>query len=166
MSYCNQCGTPSSGGSAFCISCGSQLGSTETPLPPPPSVPSTAVVDDLDAVKSSAGPISGRRKRVLFGLLVLALMTGVGAGAFVAGKSSVPLKSEKKKSYDDGYTKGHSVGYDSGWDSGYSRGKTAGCYSVFSMGDGTWSHVIPYDPFAGYFGNRYPGKYYFSKSDC
>lgn len=115
------------------------------------------------------------------------------AGSFSVGKSSVDQEQIRKTGYDEGFetgktegyntgysagenagkSNGYDSGYDAGYDSGvsagrstgYSEGYTAGCKDVFDFSDGTFSYVVPYNPY-GYGSGRYPGDYYTSASEC
>lgn len=63
----------------------------------------------------------------------------------------------------DGYAAGNADGDAAGYRRGYADGATYGCEWVFDQA-GYYSYVTAYDPFSFY--NRYPGRYYISKSNC
>jgi hypothetical protein len=166
--FCTQCGANVAPNLQFCNDCGSRLETSKVASIAQDALDSLPLSSDSsEQVASVEEPLVEKKKpkkKLLVALCIVVLLGGVGAGGFFAGKSSVPLKAEKKKEYQRGYDQGDSTGYNRGWDAGYSSGETAGCRSVFSMSDGEWNYVIPYNPFTYY--GRYPGRYYFSKSSC
>lgn len=171
-SFCTSCGAAATS-SSFCTSCGNPMGSSiaapATPLAQ--NVESPFLEQSAGDVKESSLPEESKplskKKYLVLGLAVV-LFVGIGLGGFFAGKASIDLKKERKIAYDEGYKVGDDSGFSrgnsSGYDRGYDAGKTAGCLDVFSFSDGTFDHMIPYNPDSFY--NKYPGSYYTSKSSC
>jgi hypothetical protein len=182
-SFCTSCGATYRGNS-FCTSCGAAQSVVEPISAEPTAVATPKVLETSDAQLMSDGvnqepQISGgtktknKTKLVLFAVAVIVFL-GSSSGAYFLGKSSVDLETEKKISYDSGYSAGDSAGYSRGDSAGYSRGdadgysrgfdagETAGCEGVFSFSDGVWDHMVPWSPYY----SRKQGGYYTSRSDC
>ena len=93
--------------------------------------------------------------------VIVSLLLGVGAG-YSAGDSA-GYERGYVSGESDGYADGKSDGDAAGYKRGYSVGLTEGCEWVFEQ-SGSYSYVTAYNPFSFY--NRYPGRYYVSKSNC
>lgn len=147
---------------------------------PVPLLPSASIVPVVEAKTRKI-----TKSRLVKGIAALIVLAGAGGGAFVAGKSSIDQERIRDEGYDsgfdvgkasidqekirdDGFTAGRSEGYDSGYNVGKSAGRTEGtrlgCLAVFDFLDGSFDHVIPYNPDS--FSNRYPGGYYDSRVNC
>lgn len=165
--FCTSCGTPNNG-SSFCISCGAAAAKTTT------STPATEVQEIKTPVSIETNElvspeiVVAKKRRGLKIALTMGTIAAALVGSFFVGRTSVDLEKERKISYDLGVESGESSGYERGDSAGYSRGLTAGkregCRGVFEFSDGTFDHVVPYNPYSSY--NRYPGGYYTSLSNC
>ena len=188
--FCTQCGAGIPDGVVFCTQCGHSMGSapenaatvTETPTASAPRgdrlktltkspllrVASVLVViGGVGAGSYSAGKSSIDKEKIRTESFNQGLEEGDSKGyqrGYSAGENA-----GKSNGYDSGYDTGYDTGYDagesSGRSSGYSEGLNDGCEKVFEFSDGTFDHVIPYNPY-GYGSGRYPGDYYTSLSDC
>ena len=107
-----------------------------------------------------------KQSRILF----IAAALGVGVLGFLGGDSTGYQRGftlGREEGYqagrESGYTEGFSAGESSGYTTGYNEGLTDGCEWVFEQA-GNYSYVTAYNPFSIY--NKYPGRYYISKSNC
>ena len=184
--FCTSCGT-AMGSVVAPTAVTEEVAQTFTPV-------SDQTPSETDGDVAVVGNDAASRKKLLLIGAGAILFLGTGIGSFLAGKSSVDLKREQKVSYDSGFSAGDSVGYDrgfsegdsagfnrgdsagydrgydagdsAGYDRGYDSGKTVGCENVFSFYDGTYDYVAPYNPYGYYTSSKYPGRYYWEKSDC
>jgi hypothetical protein len=134
-------------------------------------VPEAVEVPIVNSGETSDRETNGRSRLVktsIVSFLTLALF----AGAFLGGRLSIDQDEIESRGFGLGYQAGLDTGYDNGYDagenygrtSGYAEGLKVGCQEAFRFDDGTYSHITPYNPSSAY--NRYPGRYYKSKSGC
>lgn len=103
-------------------------------------------------------------------ILLIAAVLGVGVLGYLGGDSTGYQRGftlGREEGYqagrEAGYAEGFTAGESSGYATGYSEGRTDGCEWVFEQA-GNFSYVTAYNPFSFY--NKYPGRYYISKSNC
>lgn len=98
----------------------------------------------------------------------VAVISGIGAGAFFLGSGSVDREEIRREGYDEGFGEGRSEGYSEGLVDGESSGRSEGYQSGFAEGcemvfdQVGYDYVTGYDPY-GY--DNYPGSFYYSKWD-
>jgi len=132
--FCTSCGAQNPE-AAFCTSCGSSLSAEKisaastTSLP---SMPTSSVAQNTSPNTLTPKQKSSTKRKVLVGVLGIAVIAGVSAGGFFSGKASIDLKKERTVAYETGYQEGNMNGYSNGNEYGYDQGYKDGCYFVFS----------------------------------
>ena len=107
-------------------------------------------------------------RNIVFGaIFTVAIASGIGYSLGDSRGYSRGYSSGQTDGYasgkSDGYTAGNADGDAAGYRRGYAEGARYGCEWVFDRA-GFYSYVTAYDPYSFY--NKYPGRYYISKSNC
>jgi flagellar biosynthesis/type III secretory pathway protein FliH len=168
--FCTSCGAQNSG-SAFCTACGApQAASTASPVVhtkvEPVSMASPVTQTNVSESTPPATQNTSSKKKILIYAFSSIVILVCGIGGFFAGKASIDLDKERSVAYDSGYQEGQAYGISNGremgYNDGFNKGKTAGCMEAFEFNDGTWQHIISWNPDAG----MIAGRYYKSRIGC
>lgn len=136
-------------------------------------VPQPRTTTSLKSAASGSHSQKPTSRIVLIAAIAASLLIGIGAGYTVGDSAGYDrgYSTGESAGYERGYSAGNAAGYAegkadgdaAGYRRGYNEGIVDGCEWVFEQ-SGYYSYVTAYNPFSYY--NRYPGRYYVSKSNC